>query len=158
MSATRWQIKFHYASADYTTAVYTETALTNITGLSGYGSMTFPVTEINEEPEVTGAILQARGTYRPSQEVRDRYNIKIYPRRYDTERDKVTDDITTLAKKAKLWVEINTAAQDGTYNAGTTTNYHTTGYVIPVTINAYSIDSASGYKTATVELLRGARS
>ena len=155
----RWNCIIHYADVDYTTAVYSEAAVSSLTGLTNYGTLTIPVYEVNESPEIESPIEQASGRMRPTKVVRDTYQLKFYPKKFATDRDKFTDNITTLAKKSYLWIQLSTVAQDGTNNVGITTNYHATAYTIPVVIDGYELSTeALGYKMATLTLRRGFRS
>lgn len=149
--ATRWQVIIHYADVEAGTSQYSEVAVSTVAALSGYGSVTLDVTHIDEHPIIGNATKYARGSYRASRNVRYGYELKLYPKSY-LNRSVPVNTVAALARKKFLWMEVNTSSQDSAINAGDTSNYHTTDYCLPVTIDAYELSDSNGYKYGTLSL------
>lgn len=149
-----WTAKIHWADEEYGTSAYNETALTNVTALAGYDHDTYSVIAVDEGVEGAGAIQYANGSLQSSRLARRTYSIKSDAWDFNTF-GRPTNTLLPLMQKAYLWIEVNTYAQNSSFNVGDTPdNYHTANYVIPVTIDTVSVehDHDNGIKTYTLEL------
>jgi hypothetical protein len=152
--AITWTAVFHYADVEYGTSAYNETALTNVSALTGYDWYELTILAVHEVPEGQSAIMYADGSLQSSRIARRTYTLKSAAKTYVTYRHVATNAMITLMQKPYLWVELNTRSQDGTTNVGATSEYHTTNYVIPVTIDTISVeeDDTNGQKYITINL------
>ena len=150
----------HYATVEYGSGSYSEVTVANVAALTGYGSMNLSILGVSETPEIEGAIAYADGSMMPSRSVRYAYPIQLTPSPFASDRDAVTNDVVTIAKKYYCWLELNTYAQDSSVNVGVTTNYHATDYCIPVTLDGVDVEHnySTGYKRATLNFVRRFRS
>ena len=147
-----WTAKIHCANVETGTSPYNEVALSTVTALSGYYTVELGVTAVHETPLGEPGIMYANGGLQQSRIARRSYELASYPYEFDTQRSTVTTEVYKLMQFAYLWVELNVSAQDPASNVGNTAPYHTTDYVIPVTLDGFSIEHNDDLGTKIIKL------
>lgn len=147
-----WTAKIHYADVEYGTAAYNEVAKSSVTALTGYDHVDWSILAVDEQPEGQSAIMYADGSLQPSRIARRTYTITAQPESFGVSgRVYVASSTIVIMQKPYLWLELNTLAQNGTYNVGATDAYHSADYVIPVTLDSLNVEHnhEAGTKTVT---------
>jgi len=147
-----WTAIVHSANVETGTSPYNEVAVSTVAALAGYDAYYLGVTAVHEAPEGAAAIMYASGALQSSRIARRTYNLRSYPYTYQTERHIGTNDLISLLQAPYLWLELNIASQDATYNVGVSEAYHSADYVIPVTIDSFNVEHNDdvGNKVVTI--------
>lgn len=152
-----WTVIVHAASEDLATTPYNEATVTDVAALGAYVAYPWVVLAIDEQVNMEESSLEyADGSMQQSRTLRFSYDVEIVPVSYASDRDKFTTQLAYILQAKHLWLELNTLSQDGTYNVGTTDQYHATDKCIPVSIDSISPghDHNSGSKTLKISFKR----
>ena len=134
-----WTAKIHITTADLT-SVANEYTKSSVEALTGHQVISLGITAVHETPEGASAIMYASGGLQSSRIARRVYNLESEPFDFTTERTIGTTTMYQLMQAPYLWLEINTVAQNPSVNVGNTDAYHTTDYVIPVTLDSFNLE------------------
>ena len=126
----------------------------SVLALTGIQTITLALVAVHETPEGAPPILYAGGGLQSSRIARRTYNLETEPFKFSTERTKGTTTMYQLMQAPYLWLEINNYAQNPSTNVGNTDAYHTTDYVIPVTLDSFNLEHKddSGQKALSITL------
>ncbi len=145
--------KIHITTADLGT-VANEYTKSSVQALAGFQTVTLALTAVHETPEGAPSIQYAGGSVQSSRIARRTYILETEPFSFASERTIGTTTLYQLMQAPYLWLEVNTYAQNPTVNVGNTDQYHSSDYVIPVTIDGFNLEHKddSGQKRVTITL------
>lgn len=145
--------KIYITTADLSPAA-NEYLKTSVEALAGFDTVTLALTAVHETPEGASAVMYASGALQSSRIARRSYNLETEAFRFLDQRTKGTTEMYKMMQARYLWLEVNTTAQDANINVGNTDPYHSTGYVIPVTLDAFTLEHLddSGQKRLSLTL------
>lgn len=144
-----WIVRIHYADEPPTTATpYSETSIASISLLAGYGYVDWSVSSVSETPVTSGSKQNADGSLKPARIARYEYTLRTMPSHYSQRAERIYSP-AFIAKKKHIWLELNTVGQNANRNVGDTDTYHSTDYVIPATLDDYSVESNFEFGTKT---------
>lgn len=149
-----WNIILHYANENQA-GEHAEIDVATLATYAGYGDEQFEVYQINQQPVIEKAEeIRASGGYAGATTTRDEFTVALYPFSYSDR--SIFDTLKTIAGKRYKWIELNTQTQDGSINVGNTTDYHSTGYAIPISIQeiATQHNASTGKKFVTLTCKR----
>ena len=145
--------KIHITTADLGT-VANEYTKSSVQALTGFQTITLPLTAVHETPEGAPAIQYAGGSLQSSRIARRTYVLESEPFAFSNERTIGTTTMYQLMQAPFLWLEINVYSQNTSVNVGATDPYHSADYVIPVTMDGVNLEHKddSGQKRVTITL------